>query len=97
MKIEIAERDFREMSGTSKAGKAYSMAFQDAYFHGTGRYPEKFELPLQKNESGQFVPYEPGFYVPSALSYQVRDGRFGINGFELTLVPYVETPKVKAA
>jgi hypothetical protein len=96
IRIEIVSTDVSRMKGTSKkTGNAYDMAMQEAYLHTGGRYPDKFELSVPKDEQGAFMgPYQPGFYVPSDDSYQVRDGRFGINSFELRLVP--ETAEVTA-
>ena len=99
-RIEIADTNVKRMKGTSKrTGNDYDMAMQEAYLHKGGKYPEKFEVPLLKNDKGEFAPpYAVGYYVPSAESYEVRDGRFSINAFELRLVPESDAsaPKVAA-
>jgi hypothetical protein len=96
-KIEIASAEFRAMKGTSKQGKAYDMAMQDAYVHKGEKYPEKFEVPLQKDGNGNWVPYQPGHYTVTPASYQVRDGRLAVNAFEMQLVGVGAADKVRAA
>ncbi len=100
MRIEIVSAEVKRMKGTSKkTGNAYDMAMQEAYLHTGGRYPDRFELSVPKDKDGAFLgPYQPGFYVPTGDSYEVRDGRLAINSYELLLVPEtVEVAKVKAA
>lgn len=101
VKIEIVSADFKEFSGTSAKGRPYDMARQDAYLHGVGVYPEKFEVPLPAR-SGKEVPwrpYAPGFYTVAAPSYQVYDGRLAIDNFVLVLEPLADAkdqPKPRA-
>lgn len=99
IRIEIASTDVKRMKGTSKkTGNDYDMAMQEAYLHTGGKYPDKFELGLPKDERGNFLPaYAPGFYTPSDSSYQVRDGRLQLNGFELRLVPELEAVAARKA
>ena len=86
-KIEIVSTEVRRMSGTSAKGKPYDLAFQEGYMHNGGRYPDKCEIPVPKNDQGAFLPpYAAGWYEIAAGSYEVRDGRPSINSFELRLV-----------
>lgn len=85
MKIEVKSTDVETRTGTSKAGKAYSIRNQSAYWHKVGEaYPFKITIGL---EDGQEA-YIPGFYILGESSYKV--GRFGdleIDRFNLKLVP----------
>lgn len=97
VKVEIVSNAFKSMKGTSKQGKPYDMAMQDGYLHAGAAYPERFELPLEKGPSGDWVPYQPGFYTLTAGSYQIRDGRLGVNSFEMKLLPLPAESKPRAA
>lgn len=99
MRIEIASTAVKTMKGTSKrTGNAYNMAMQEAYLHGNGKYPERFEIPLDIDDQGNHAaPYAVGFYVVSDDSYQVREGRLGINSFEMKLTPEGAAARPRAA
>jgi len=88
LKIEIASTDVKRSEGVGmKSGKPYKMAMQEAFLHGGHKYPERFELSLPKDDKGEFLPpYPVGFYEPTSASYEVRDNRLAINGYELKLV-----------
>lgn len=96
-RIEIVSTEFKHFSGTSAKGRAYDVKVQEGYMHSGGRYPEKCEVPVPKDSAGNFLaPYEPGFYGVAASSYEVRDGRIAINGYELLLVRESDKPAGKA-
>jgi len=85
MKIEIANVNVRNQSGTSqRTGKAYSMNKQEAYLHLDGQpYPVRFEFNLADGAT----PFQKGFYTVTDKSFIVdRFGSLGVSG-QLELVP----------
>lgn len=85
MKIEIANVNVRNQSGTSqKTGKPYSMNKQEGYLHLEGQpYPVRFEFNLADGAT----PFQKGFYTVTDKSYIVdRFGSLAVSG-QLELVP----------
>lgn len=85
MKIEIANVNVRNQSGTSqKTGKPYSMNKQEAYLHLDGQpYPVRFEFNLADGAT----PLQKGFYTVTDKSFIVdRFGSLGVSS-QLELVP----------
>lgn len=54
--------------------------------HKGGTYPDRMQVPLQKDGKGDYVPYAPGWYTFTPDSFLVRDGRPGIDSFNMQLV-----------
>lgn len=75
IRIEIKSTEVRTISGTSKAGKPYSIRDQEAYAHTVGRdgqprpYPERISLQLEDDQP----PFEPGLYTLAPSSLYVGD------------------------
>lgn len=86
LKVTITSPAIREMKGVGKtSGKAYHMAFQDAWIHTFAKdgtpspFPEKIEISLERAEDGAFLFYKPGEYQlhPSSV-YVGRDGGLAV-------------------
>lgn len=95
MKIEIANVNVRNQSGTSqRTGKAYSMNKQEAYLHLDGQpYPVRFEFNLAEGAQ----PYQKGFYTVNDKSFIVdRFGSLGVSG-QLDLIPVVSGQRQQVA
>ncbi|AWA06641.1 single-stranded DNA-binding protein [Aeromonas hydrophila] len=95
MKIEIANVNVRNQSGTSqKTGKPYSMNKQEAYLHLDGQpYPVRFEFNLADGAT----PFQKGFYTVTDKSFIVdRFGSLALSG-QLELVPVVAGQQARPA
>lgn len=86
IKITIASTAVRTMRGNSKTtGKAYDLAFQDAWFHTFDRegkpapFPQKVEIILPRAEDGAPLYFAAGDYqlAPSSI-YVDRNGKLAI-------------------
>ena len=96
IKIEIDDAPVREVKGTSmKSGspKPYHMRFQTAYAFTVdaltgklGKYPDKFELSLDKEQP----PFAPGFYQMLPASLYINDDRLQVTP---RLAPVASAPK----
>lgn len=72
IRIEIASVKFETIKGTSKAsGKDYEINKQEAFLHKGGKYPDRFEISLPKNELG-VKPLSAGFYTLAPASIVVN-------------------------
>nr|MBV6631306.1 hypothetical protein [Oceanococcus sp. HetDA_MAG_MS8] len=81
MKIEITNPEAKTISGQNDRG-TYSFSLQDAYLHGTEKYPTPFQVMLPK---GQTEPFAVGMYDVAPESFYVdRRGRLS---FAPRLVP----------
>lgn len=75
LQVEVVDEEVQELSGTSKAGKPYSMKLQKAYLHNGGAYPEGFEVILPRRSDGtEPKAYAKGFY-PFKVEPRVFNGR----------------------
>lgn len=95
VRIEIADANINTQSGTSKAGKAYTIHKQEGYLHNGHKYPERFEFSPPQDGDGKPVPYAPGMYdiAPAAISVG-EFKRLEIGGFDgLKLLAIVEPKK----
>lgn len=86
IKVTVTDPTVRNMSGTSKAGKAYNLAFQTVWFHlftKAGQpepYPTKVEVILDRDEKdGAALFFAAGEYVlhPSSI-YVNADGKLSV-------------------
>lgn len=86
IQITVAQDTIRVISYTDKrTGKPAKFYVQTAYAHTVDKqgnrppYPEKIELPLDRDEHGQPLAHPPGEYAlhPSAI-YVDRNGRLQV-------------------
>ncbi|MDD0817252.1 single-stranded DNA-binding protein [Curvibacter sp. HBC28] len=80
IKVSVMSTDVRNQSGTSKAGKPYSMTFQTVWLHTVDQhgkpnpFPEKVEIILPKNAEGAALFYPVGDYTLAPESLYVDRG-----------------------
>lgn len=84
MKIEIVTNAVKNKSGTSKAGKPYSINKQEGFLFTEGaKYPVRFEFNLADGATA----FAPGMYSLDESSFYVdRFGTLSLSG-QLVLLP----------
>lgn len=83
VRIEIADAAITTQSGTSKAGKAYTIHKQEGYLHNGHKYPERFEFSPPQDTDGKPLPYAPGMYELAPAAINVGEfKRLEVGGFD---------------
>lgn len=99
VRVEIVDASVSTLSGTSKAGKPYTVHKQEGYLHNGHRYPERFEFSPPNNTDGKPQAYAPGMYTLAPAAVTVGEyKRLEIGGFDgLKLLKVEDGKAVKAA
>lgn len=98
LRIEIKHPNYTEISGTSKAGKPYTMRKQPGYAYTYDKagmpnpYPELIEINLERDQPA----FAPGFYTVSDTCFFVGDFHQLSIG-RLVLTPVIEAAKAAKA
>ena len=98
LRIEVKHPNYSEISGTSKAGKPYTIRKQPAYAYTYDKagmpnpYPELIEINLDKDQPA----FPIGFYTVDDSCFFVGDFRQLAVG-RLILKPISEVSNLKAA
>ncbi|WP_324042579.1 single-stranded DNA-binding protein [Aeromonas caviae] len=94
MKIEIVTSTVKNKSGTSAAGKPYSINKQEGFLFTEGaKYPVRFEFNLADGATA----FAPGMYSLCESSFYVdRFGALAVSG-QLVLVPIVAGQQARPA
>lgn len=86
IKVTVSSAELNHVQGIAKmTGKQYSFYKQSVYFHTLDKsgnanpYPEKGEVPVEKDAVGQGIAYAPGEYIlhPASL-YLDRNGNLAV-------------------
>lgn len=97
VRIEIADASVVTSSGTSKAGKPYTIHKQEGYLHNGHKYPERFEFSPPLNTDGKPMGYAPGLYALAPAAVTVGEyKRLEIGGFDGLKLVRVEESKAAA-
>ena len=97
VRIEIVDSSVATLSGTSKAGKPYTVHKQEGYLHNGHRYPERFEFSPPNGTDGKPLAYQPGMYALAPAAVVVGEyKRLEIGGFEGLKLLKVEESKSAA-